>query len=76
MNNEKTMIQTLKDAGCDSYTRTAFIEALRTNKIADGLKLLAIHRQALLDKLHKEQKQIECLDYLVYKMEKTNRINV
>ncbi len=33
-------------------------------------------KQTLLDELHKEQKQIKCLDYLVYKMEKTNKINV
>ncbi len=73
MNNENVMIQNLKDAGCDSHTVKTFIEDLRTNKIADGLKLLTIQKQTLLDELHKEQKQIKCLDYLVYKMEKTNK---
>jgi len=75
MNNEKAMIQNLKDAGCDSDTMKAFLEDIRINNIADGLKLLAVHRQALLDELHKEQKKIYCLDYLVYKMEK-NKKNV
>ena len=72
-NYDEAMIQNLMDAGCDRDTITAFVEDIHEEKIAEGLKLLAVHRRALLDKLHKEQKRIDCLDYLVYKMEKLHK---
>ncbi len=72
-NNENNIIQNLKDAGCDGDTIIAFVENFREEKIEDGLKLLAGHRRLLLDGLHKEQRQIDCLDYLVYKLEKQKK---
>ena len=69
-NEENRIIQNLKDAGCDNDTITAFVEDVRKQNITQGLRLLSIHRQTLLDNLHKEQKQIDCLDYLIYKIKK------
>lgn len=34
------------------------------------LQLLAQHRKCLLEKVHREERRIQCLDYLVYQMEK------
>ena len=65
-NDENAMIQNLVDAGCDKDTITVFIDELKEGKTANGLKLLAAHRRCLLDHLHKDQKRIDCLDYLVY----------
>ncbi|MCM1272913.1 MAG: hypothetical protein NC225_02550 [Clostridium sp.] len=76
MNNENDIIQNLRDAGCDDGTITAFMTDFREERITDGLKLLAVHRRALLDDLHKDQKQIDCLDYLVYNIEKNEKVNV
>lgn len=76
--NEPAVIQNLRDAGCNNATIDAFIKDFRENKPAEALKLLAVHRQFLLEQLHKEQKQIDCLDYLVYRIEqaqKAKRIN-
>lgn len=70
--NEDAIIQNLKDAGCDEGSIMAFIEDIRAEKISDGLKLLSLHRRSLLDHLHEDQKQIDCLDYLVYQLEKQN----
>jgi len=72
-NDENHIIQNLKDAGCDRDTITAFVEDVRKQNIIQGLQLLAIHRRTLLDNLHKGQKQIDCLDYLIYKIKKENR---
>lgn len=69
-NEENRIIQNLKDAGCDNDTIAAFVEDVRKQNITRGLQLLAIHRRTLLDNLHKEQKQIDCLDYLIYKIKK------
>ena len=68
--NENAIIQNLKDAGCDEDMIAAFIKAIRAEKISDGLKLLSIHRRSILNHLHEDQKQIDCLDYLVYQLEK------
>ena len=64
------IIQNLKDAGCSSGTISDFMEDIEGGKMEEGLKLLAVHRRSLLDHLHEEQKRIDCLDYLVWQMEK------
>lgn len=33
-------------------------------------RLLGKHRDTLLDTMHREQKRIDCLDYLLYQMKK------
>ena len=64
------IVQNLKDAGCNARTISDFMEDLKEGKTAEGLKLLAVHRRSLLNHLHEEQKRIDCLDYLVWQMER------
>lgn len=71
--SSESIIQNLKDAGCDSETIEKFMADLQKGKEASSLKYLAAHRKKLLDSLHREQKCIDCLDYLVYQMKKTNK---
>ncbi|MDE6764300.1 MAG: hypothetical protein K2J73_11580 [Oscillospiraceae bacterium] len=72
--NSEAIIQNLRDSGCGENTITEFVNDLNDKNFSHGLKLLKVHRNVLLDELHKEQKQIDCLDYLVYKMRKENLI--
>lgn len=69
----EAIIQNLKDAGCDSDTIEKFMADLQKGKEANGLKRLAVHRKNLLDSLHREQKCIDCLDYLVYQMKEAKK---
>ena len=71
--SSESIIQNLKDAGCDSETIENFMADLQKGKRANGLKLLAVHRKNLLDSLHREQKCIDCLDYLVYQMREVKK---
>jgi DNA polymerase III delta subunit len=64
------MIQNLEDAGCESDTITAFVDNMTKGKTAESIKLLNRHRQSLLDILHSYQRQIDCLDYLIYQITK------
>lgn len=73
-NDENAIVQNLIDAGCGEDLIAEFMDDFRKDNISKDLKLLAAHRRLLLDNLHKEQKRIDCLDYLVYKMEKENSI--
>ena len=45
-----------------------FIDLLKNGKKEAGLSLLTKHRGFLLDCYHADQKRIDCLDYLIYKM--------
>lgn len=72
--NENAIVQNLIDAGCGQELISEFIEELRCDNISGDLMLLQKHRRSLLDNLHREQKRIDCLDYLVYKMTKENSI--
>lgn len=69
----EAIIQNLKDAGCDSETIENFMADLQKGKEANGLRRLAVHRKNLLDSLHREQKCIDCLDYLVYQMKEAEK---
>ncbi len=65
VNINKT-VQNLEDANCNSDLISKFLEYEKENQTAEQLKLLTNHRKILLDSLHKNQKQIDCLDYLIF----------
>ncbi len=62
----QAVTENLKDAGCDSEMITEFFD--KSGKKDEQLRILKRHRQQLLDRVHKEEKRIDCLDYLVYQM--------
>ena len=66
--SENDLIQNLKDAGCDNNTISEFIDFSKSEKIENELNLLSKQRKNLLDNLHKIEKNINCLDYLVYQI--------
>lgn len=74
INDENAIVQNLKDAGCGQELIAEFLEDFRRDDISGDLKLLAAHRRLLLDNIHREQKRIDCLDYLVYKMTKESSL--
>ena len=63
-------IQNLKDAGCCRETVERFLALGDAGDVQGQLQLLAQHRKCLLEKVHREERRIQCLDYLVYQMEK------
>lgn len=64
----QSVIQNLEDAGCDSETIEEFISLDAEGKAKEQLNLLARQRQQLLDRVHKEERRIDCLDYLTYQL--------
>lgn len=63
-----SVIQNLEDAGCDSKTIEEFLSLNAEGKTKEQLNLLARQRRQLLDRVHKEEKRIDCLDYLTYQL--------
>lgn len=66
----QAVIRNLKDAGCNPETVKEFLALDGEGKIGEQLKLLDRQRQQLLEQIHREETCIDCLDYLVHKLNK------
>lgn len=66
--DDQAIVTNLLDAGCDNELIEKFMEFLKAGKKEAGLSLLSKQRSYLLDCYHADQKRIDCLDYLIYKM--------
>ena len=66
--NRDELIQNLRDAGCGEETVSSFVDLFESGESAKAQKLLSRHRRELLDGIHKEERKINCLDYLVFQM--------
>ncbi|MEY8332078.1 hypothetical protein AALB53_03005 [Lachnospiraceae bacterium 47-T17] len=64
------MIQNLKDAGCSARTIEKVCRLYGSGQVRDAIKALRKHRCGLMDSLHKSQERVDCLDFLVWQMEK------
>lgn len=69
----RALLDNLRDAGCDAETAAQFMALEETGALPEQLRLLSAHRRQLLDRLHQEERQIDCLDYLVYHLQKRSR---
>ncbi len=67
---EQRTVQNLRDAGCDEKTIQDFILAVKQGDERERQRILEKHREGLLHTLNAAKKQIDCLDYLAYQMEK------
>ncbi len=69
MSPNEALIQNLKDAGCTPE----FIKQFTLDRCGseERLQLLQRHRAKLLSDVHAKEKQIDCLDYLVYQIQKS-----
>lgn len=65
-----SIYQNLLDAGCDKETTAQCMRLMEKGRYMDMLPILTRHRGVLLDCIHKGQKKIDCLDYLLYKLKK------
>lgn len=58
----------LQDAGCGVQVVTRFLELEQRQCRQEQYRLLAAQKALLLQKLHRIQNRIDCLDHLVYTM--------
>lgn len=67
-----SMIITLKNLGFDIESVLKFVELSKQGDttIKERAVILKQQRCTLLDKIHEHQKNLDCLDYLIYKMKK------
>ena len=58
----------LTDAGCDEKTKRYCMACFAEGGAAKMLPALETHRKTLLEALHRAQKRIDCLDYLLFRI--------
>ena len=63
-------MQNLKDAGCSAQTIEKVCRLYGNGQVQDAIKTLRKHRCGLMDSLHESQERVDCLDFLVWQMEK------
>jgi len=62
--------QNLLDAGCGADTIQRCMDLAGKQERRELLHVLSRHRRELLALVHENEKRIDCLDYLVYQIEK------
>lgn len=62
--------QNLKDAGCDKQLTEQCMSFIKKGDAHGMLPILIKYRSSLLGTVRSGQKQIDCLDYLIYKLQK------
>ncbi len=65
------VLQNLLDAGCGSDLAEECARRILGGNALSALNALQKHRKELLDEIHTNQKRIDCLDFLIYKIEKS-----
>jgi hypothetical protein len=64
------LVMNLDAAGLDPKAAAYYLSLQKAGKVSEQLALLSAKRESILENIHKEEKQIRCLDYLVYRMRK------
>lgn len=69
---KEALIQNLQDAGCNQKIIDEFLDLLDKKQTDKIFILLSKYRSSLLESLHKNQKEIDILDYLIVDLKKKN----
>lgn len=67
---EGILRQNLLDAGCSGDMIRRCMDLAGKQERGELLRVLSRHRRELLELVHLSEKRIDCLDYLVYQIEK------
>lgn len=62
-------VQCLKDYGCDDRMTELFLAYGQESRTRDQIRLLSRQRQSLMNDLHETQKRVDCIDYIIRKLE-------
>ena len=68
--------QNMADAGCSAETIRLCLSLAESGQWEKLRRELKKHRGKLLDTLHESERQIDCLDYLLYELNRKNKITL
>lgn len=70
---DNNIYQNLLDAGCNAEMAEQYEKLAKTGNWSKLLNKLAKQKKHLLSALHESEKQIDCLDFLVYEINKKHK---
>lgn len=70
INEPSTMISALHDAGCDREQIDCF---LSVSESPQQIRLLESFRSQILSRIHRDERRIETLDFLIYQLSEALR---
>ena len=73
-NIRECLIQSFSDAGCSEKLCERCLELAESGNTKQLTLLLNEKRKKALEKIHNDQKQLDCIDYLIYKISKENEL--
>lgn len=73
---KQEIIQNLKDAGCNNKQIQEILDLYNRQKKESIYEKLICYRKQVLDNEHKLQKQIDYLDFFLYKIKKEEKDNI
>lgn len=65
-NDRRAVAQHLEAVGCARELIEEFLSCMENGRQEKALALLNAHRDSLLERIHKEERQISCVDCLIY----------
>lgn len=68
------LVLNLKAAGFDGDMIETYLTCWKAGETKGQLALLSQKRESLLERVHREEKRIDCLDYLVYQIQNSGRV--
>ena len=71
--DRNTVIQNLQDAGLSEAQTAEFLRYFDQGSKEEQIRLLRRCRPMLMEELHASQKKVDCLDFLVCRLEKEKR---
>ena len=67
---DQALRDNLRDAGCGARTVERFLALEEAGAREEQFLLLSSRRRRILERIHRAERQIDCLDYLVHQMRK------
>lgn len=64
------LLQNLQDAGCDKDMISLCVSYAEQGKTQEVISILQKYKPVLLNKIHKSQDELDCLDFLIYRLKK------
>ena len=69
--SRQAVMQNLIDAGCSKDMIDDLMKQLAEDDMESLLQMFEKHRACLLSMVHQKEKQIDCVDYLVYQIKRS-----
>jgi hypothetical protein len=70
MTEKEQLMQGLLDAGCDAAACTTIGSLFEVGNTREVLRRMRLQRCELVDEMHKSQRKVDRMDYLIHAQEK------